>query len=139
MKYIIKSLIIIVFVAFATKSNAQVMAQKAQWVTIKSTNLKCWICKYKLEDYLMKESIVSYESGIAQLKFNLLQGEVRVQYYPDRITPEDIKLIMNNAGFDADTEKANPDSYKKLPPQCKYATEGGGPQKGKPCHTEPQE
>ncbi len=138
MKSIIRILLaVVVFTAFATKTNAQVMAKKPEWITIKSANLKCWTCKQRLEEYMNKESVVNYESGIAQIKFNLLQGEVKIQYYPDRITPEDIRLIINNAGFDADTEKATPDSYKKLPLECKYASEGGGPQKGKPCHTEP--
>ncbi|MCX6208597.1 MAG: hypothetical protein NTZ59_03590 [Bacteroidetes bacterium] len=137
MKSIIKSLVVCFFVVAALKSNAQVMAQKAQWVTIKSNNLKCWECKQRLEAYMMKESDASFEGGIAELKFNLVQGELKVKYYPDRIDTSDIKLIMNNAGFDADTEKANPDSYTKLPAICKRAEDGGGPKKGEPCHVEP--
>ncbi len=35
------------------------------------------------------------------------------------------------------TMKATEDSYKKLPPACKRNEEGGGPQKGKPCHMQP--
>lgn len=135
MKKIICVIIFELFLSF--KINAQVMAKKPEWVTIKSENLKCWVCKYKLNDYLMKESVASFESGIIELKFNLILGELKVKFYPDRISVDDIKLAMNNAGFDADTEKANEESYKKLPPQCKYAKEGGGPQKGKPCHLEP--
>jgi periplasmic mercuric ion binding protein len=131
-------LILLVAFTFTTySSNAQVMAKKPEWVTIKSENLKCWVCKQRLNDYLMKESVASFESGIIELKFNLIAGELKVKFYPDRIDIDDIKLAMNNAGFDADAEKATPDSYKKLPPPCKYANEGGGPQKGKPCHIEP--
>ena len=119
-----KKIIVIVFVCFLifiNKSNAQVMAKKPEWITIKSNNLKCWTCKQRLEDYMMKESNASYEGAIAQLKFNLLQGELKVQYYPDRIDISDIKLMMNNAGFDADAELANADSYKKLPAICKLS------------------
>lgn len=138
MKKIISVFLVCFFItALMQNANAQVMAQKAQWITIKSNNLKCWECKQRLEAYMMKESDASYEGGIAQLKFNLLQGELKVQFYPDRIDTSDIKLIINNAGFDADTEKANPDSYKKLPAICKRAEDGGGPKKGEPCHVEP--
>lgn len=140
MKKIVKTtLLAACLIVFSHKAQSQVMAQKLQWITIKSANLKCWVCKQKLESYLMKVSIANYESGIAQVKFNLMQGEVKIQYYPDRIEPDDLKIIIRNAGFDAENEKANPDSYKKLPPECKYAAEGGGPQKGKPCQIEPNE
>lgn len=138
MKKVINVFLVVFFLTvFVQKTNAQVMAQKAQWITIKSANLKCWVCKQRLEDYMMKESNANFEGGIAQLKFNLLQGELKVQYYPDRIEVSDIKLIINNAGFDADAEKATESSYKKLPAICKRAEDGGGPKKGEPCHVEP--
>lgn len=121
----------------STNIKAQVMAQKPEWVTIKSANLRCWICKERLESYMDKESKMNYESGIAQMKFNLLTSEVRIQYHPDRIVPDDIRVIMNNAGFDADTTKATESSYKKLPFICKRNEEGGGPTKGNPCHLPP--
>ena len=137
MNKLIVCTIAIVFSVVTLKSSAQVMAQKPLWITIKSENLKCWVCKHRMEDYLMKESVTNFESGVAEVKTNVLLGEIKVKYYPDRITPEDIRLIINNAGFDADKEKANADSYKKLPALCKYASEGGGPKKGEPCHVEP--
>jgi outer membrane protein OmpA-like peptidoglycan-associated protein len=118
-------------------ARAQVMAQKMQWVTIKSANLRCWECKEKLEKYLTKENYANMGNGLAQWRINLLQGEIRLQYYPDRVSPDDIRTAMNNAGFDADSAKAEPDSYKTLPLVCKRPEEGGGPQKGKPCHIPP--
>lgn len=136
-----KKNILILLVAFLAvsfnKAHGQVMAQKAVWITIKSANLKCWICKDKLETYINTESKANYESGISQVKFNLFRSEMRILYSPDRITPEDIRVIINNAGFDADEEKATEASYKKLPPLCKRNEDGGGPSKGKPCHMPP--
>lgn len=136
-----KKNILILLVAFLAvsfnKAHGQVMAQKAVWIIIKSANLKCWICKDKLETYINTESKANYESGISQVKFNLFSSEMRILYYPDRITPEDIRVIINNAGFDADEEKATEASYKKLPPLCKRNEDGGGPSKGKPCHMPP--
>lgn len=115
----------------------QVMSKKAEWLTIKSTNLKCWECKERLEKYLSIASKSEMEGGISQMKFNLLQGELRVLYFPDRATPDMIRTAINNAGFDADEEKAEESAYKKLPPICKRPEDGGGPQPRKPCHVPP--
>lgn len=118
-------------------AQSQVMSAKPQWVTIKSDNLKCWQCKERLDKYLIIENNANMQKGMIQWKINLLAGEIRVQYVPDRVSVDDIKTALNNAGFDADDEKAEPDAYKKLPPICKRAEDGGGPQKSKPCHIPP--
>ena len=107
---------------------------KFQWVTVKSANLKCWECKERLDKYLIMENKAHMESGIMQWKMNLLQGEIKFQYLPDRTSAEDIKAALNNAGFDADDVKAEEEAYKKLPPICKRQEDGGGAKKGKPCH-----
>jgi mercuric ion binding protein len=133
MKKIIYSLLILT--CFSAATHAQ--QPKPQWVTIKSPNLKCWECRDRLEKYLLVENKSSMESGMMQWKINLLQGEIKVQYLPDRTNPEVIRTAMNNAGFDADDSKADEESYKKLPQACKRAADGGGPQKGKPCHVQP--
>jgi hypothetical protein len=139
MKKILQLIAFVIISLASSKVNCQVMAQKPEWIVIKSANLRCWICKDRLESYVDKESKANYESGIAQMKFNLFSSEIRIQYYPDRITPEDIKEIINNAGFDADSSKATESSYKKLPPLCKRNEDGGGPTKGNPCHLNPNE
>lgn len=121
------------------KLSAQVMAAKPEWVTIKTPNIRCWECKDKLEKWLIVENKANMQSGLIQWKFNLLAGEIRFQFLPDRVSVDEIRIALNNAGFDADDEKAEESAYKKLPPICKRNEEGGGPQKGKPCHIEPQE
>ncbi len=112
-------------------------SSKLQWVTIKSSNLKCWECKDRLEKYLLVENKASMESGMAQWKMNVLQGEIKVQYWPERTDESAIRAAINNAGFDADTEKATPEAYVKLPPICKRAEDGGGPKPNRPCHVPP--
>lgn len=123
------------FLAIATAANAQ--QPKPEWVTIKSANLRCWECKERLDRYLLMENKANMESGMMQWKINLLQGEIKVQFLPDRTNAPAIKAALNNAGFDADTDKAEEEAYKKLPPICKRPEDGGGPQKGKPCHMQP--
>ncbi len=110
--------------------------RKPEWATIKTPNLRCWECKKRLEDYMARE-VGQTQGGIIKMQINLLSGTTRVQYWPDRVNLNYIQTAFANAGFDADDIKAEPDSYKKLPPSCKRAEEGGGPQKGKPCHMEP--
>jgi mercuric ion binding protein len=132
MKRIVSALLLTAAMYFT----AGAQQQKPEWVTIKSANLKCWECKERLDKWLLKEKGIT-ESGITNWKINLLQGEIKVQYLPNYITPDGIRVSLNNAGFDADAEKAEPDAYKKLPPSCKRAEDGGGPQKGKSCHVQP--
>lgn len=128
----------VLFLSLITaKINAQVMAAKAQTVTIKSANLRCWTCKEKLEEYLVRENEDNMQSGMLKRTYNLMAGEIRIQYLPDRVSIDAIKTALNNAGFDTDSTKATPDAYKTLPPICKRKEDGGGPQKGKPCHIEP--
>jgi hypothetical protein len=125
------------FFVMTFSSKAQVMAAKQEWITIKSANLKCWECKERLDRYLVLENNAIFEKGLIQWRINLISGEIRLQYIPDRVTPDDIRAALNNSGFDADTEKASEEAYKKLPPICKRVEDGGGPQKGKPCHLPP--
>lgn len=129
---------LILAIMFVMTSNYLLAQQdKALWVTIKSANLRCWECKEKLEKYLIVENQASMETGVVQWKINLLQGEIKLQYFPDRVSPDIIRTALNNAGFDADNEKATEDAYKLLPAACKRAVDGGGPQLRKPCHLQP--
>ena len=129
-----KIFVAVLFLIFAHTSSAQ--SAKAEWVILKSNNLKCWECKDVLDKYLTKEKD-NTEGGIVQWKINLLQGEVRIQFLPDRTSADEVRAAVNNAGFDTDKEKALDEAYKKLPPSCKRAEEGGGPQLRKPCHLKP--
>ena len=132
-----KQLIVLAFAILSLNNIVKAQESKVQWVTIKSANLKCWECKERLEKYLTIENNTSMESGIVQWKINLLQGEIKFQFDPDRVNLSMLKAALNNAGFDADSELATEESYKLLPQACKRATEGGGPQPRKPCHLEP--
>ena len=131
MKKIIVALLLLISVNHVSAQSA-----KAEWVILKSNNLKCWECKDVLDKYLTKEK-ENTEGGIVQWKINLLQGEVRIQFLPDRTSADEVRAAINNAGFDTDKEKALDEAYKKLPPSCKRAEEGGGPQLRKPCHVKP--
>jgi hypothetical protein len=131
-----KKLVLLLFAAISMSSVSFAQNRKAEWATIKTPNVRCWECKKRLEDYMARE-IAQTESGVIKMQINLIQGTTRVQYWPDRVNVNYIQTAFANAGFDADEIKATEDSYKKLPPSCKRNEEGGGPQKGKPCHLQP--
>lgn len=134
--YIVMKKIIVAVLSLIIAHTASAQSAKAEWVILKSNNLKCWECKDVLDKYLTKEK-ENTEGGIVQWKINLLQGEVRIQFLPDRTNADEVRAAVNNAGFDTDKEKALDEAYKKLPPSCKRAEEGGGPQLRKPCHVKP--
>ncbi len=116
----------------ASATHAQVMQSKAQWATLSVPQMKCWECKDRLDKYLTREKGPTSDAGIMQWTINMTSGTLRIQYVPDRINLDAIRTAINNAGFDADSTKATPDSYAKLPPICKRAAEGGGQLKGAP-------
>lgn len=133
-----KLLFVVGFIFSVTLANAQVMSAKAQTVVIKSANLRCWQCSELLDKYLTRENKGGFlDNALLEWKINLLKGEIKIKFLPDRTNIDDIKVAINNAGFDADNEKAEPDAYKKLPSACKREEDGGGPKKGVPCHVKP--
>jgi copper chaperone CopZ len=136
-----KRLFFIVFMLpLAFSVQAQVMQQKAIWVNINVPQMKCWECKAKLEKYLLKETNDENDAGIFQVRVNLVNATVRIQYSPDKFTLDQLRTAIANAGYDADSTKANEDSYKMLPPACKRKDDGGGPQKGQPpCNIPPDQ
>ena len=130
-------LILVVAVLFFYNAQSQVMSQRAQWITIKSNNLRCWECKQKLENFLIAANYSEMDNGMLERRYDLFSGEIRIKYLPDRVTPDVLRAVINEAGFDADSTKADADAYKKLPPICKRAEDGGGPQLRKNCQVEP--
>jgi len=137
MKKIIFSLL---FFGSVKAVNAQVMSAKPVTVTLNVPQLKCWECKDHLDKYLLRETGPNGDNGIVKWTANMTSGTLKIQYVPDRITLDYIKTAINNAGFDVDSTAATEDAYKKLPPICKRAAEGGGQIKGQPpCKLPPDE
>jgi len=120
--------------------DAQVMSAKAVTITLNVPQLKCWECKDRLDKYLLQETGPNGDNGILGWTANMSSGTLKIKYVPDRITLDYIRTAINNAGFDVDSTTATPDAYKKLPPICKRAAEGGGQIKGQPpCKLPPDE
>jgi hypothetical protein len=132
-----KQILAISFLLIAMQSHAQVMQAKATWATIQVPQLKCWECRERLDQYLIKEKGPNTDAGIIQWKDNLRNGTIKIQFFPDRISLAYICTAIANAGFDADTVTAEPDSYKRLPKACKKASDGSGFGPYKFCELDP--
>lgn len=80
---------------------------------IKTSVENCKICKKNIEDYFRREP------GISRVDVNTYNKVVTVRYYSDRTNLSNIRTAIANVGYDADTVKANPESYARLPACCK--------------------
>lgn len=108
---------VILFLGFSWGASAQVKHDVAT-IRIK-TSVECQMCQKKIQDYFLREP------GIQYVNVNYHNKIVTVRYMPSQITPSYIRTDIANLGYDADTVKANPESYAKLPDCCKK----GGMQK----------
>jgi copper chaperone CopZ len=77
------------------------------------TSVECQMCKDRIEKYFKREP------GIQYMNVNFHNKIATVRYYTDRTTPSNIRTAIANLGYDADTVKANPEFYAKLPDCCK--------------------
>ncbi len=104
---------LIVIALFAVVFIANAQAKVNGKAVIKTPALVCEECKDRLEQYLFRTA------GITSVKADFKRHTVTVTWLTDRISLLDIKLAINNAGFDADDELAEETAAKKLPPCCK--------------------
>lgn len=44
---------------------------------------------------------------------------ITIKYRPEQVTPDKIRTVVSNAGYDADSVKANADAYEKPDGCCK--------------------
>lgn len=131
--------IIMAMLLLAGAAGARAQEQKAVWATITVPQVKCWECRDRLEKAMLREKGPNGDAGILQVKINQGVGQVRIQYLPSRINLPFIQTAIANYGFDADSVQAEPSVYAKLPPKCRRAADGGGPQKGDPCRMGPMD
>jgi len=112
MKYFHLSLLAILFglSAFAQQKTTD----KA---VIKTPGMTCEQCITRIEKAFFKQY------GIISAKADLKTKTTTVSWYTDRTNIEEIKVIINNAGYDADDETADETAYKRLPACCKKPVE----------------
>ena len=86
----------------------------AQTDTIKIvTSSVCSTCKKTIEHDL------SFEKGVKSSILNVETRELTVVYDSKKSNPDKIRLAVTKIGYDADSLKADPKSFKRLPECCK--------------------
>jgi len=84
-----------------------------QKVVISIPTLYCSYCEENIYNALQREeSIVSF-------KIKLSKREVEISYLPYRTNPNNLRAIINNAGYQADTLLPNQDLVNLLPVCCR--------------------
>ena len=86
-------------------------AEKFKTIIIQ-TSAECGDCKARLEEKL------NYTSGIKFAELDLESKKLTVKFATSKITEEEIKLIINEIGYDADDQKAKKEAVQKLPLCC---------------------
>lgn len=111
MKTIIKKYGIALAALFVL-SGISAYAQKKAEIKIK-TSAECEMCKTTIE------KTMAYTKGVKKATLDLKTRELTVVYNPKKVTPEQIRKAISDAGYDADDVPANNKAYQKLEACCK--------------------
>lgn len=76
------------------------------------TSAECGDCKVRIEDAL------NYTKGVKFAELDLETKKVTVKFAPKKINLEQIKSVINETGYDADSSKATKEAVLKLPLCC---------------------
>ena len=107
------------FVLIAVMS-AGVMAaekQKNKVVTIQTSAI-CGSCKARIE------RVLKASDGVEEALLNLNSKKVKVKYDPSKTSPEKLREIIANTGYNADEVKRSEEAYEKLPLCCQKVVPG---------------
>lgn len=105
-------ILILALVMITTNLAGQSAQKKGEELKVK-TSAQCGMCKERIE------KVMAYEKGIFESELNLDEKVLTVRYNPKKITPEKIRKVLNDTGYDADDTKADLKAYAKLPDCCK--------------------
>ena len=106
---IIKSGITLTVLLLAFGITAQ--AQKKAEIKIK-TSAECEMCKTTIEKTL------KYTKGVKSATLDLATKEITIVYNSKKVTPDELRKAISDAGYDADNVPANNKAYKKLQQCC---------------------
>lgn len=77
------------------------------------TSSVCEMCKKTIEKHL------SFEKGVSKSTLNLDDKIITVVFNPQKTDADKIRLAITKSGYDADSLKANPKAFSRLPDCCK--------------------
>jgi periplasmic mercuric ion binding protein len=107
-KYFTGTVLIAVMMVFYISLSAKA---KAEVVTIQ-TSAVCESCKARIEKALKSTD------GIMEANLNLDNKKIKVKYNPEKTSPDQIRAVIANTGYDADNVKRTTEGFNKLPHCC---------------------
>jgi copper chaperone CopZ len=81
------------------------------------TSAQCEMCKETIEEAL------AFTPGVKKSNLDMENKFVKVVYRPSKTTYHKICVAISDAGYNADSLKADPKAYDQLPACCKYRKE----------------
>ena len=87
---------------------------KTEVVNIQTSAI-CESCKARIERALKSTP------GVAEANLNLDNKKIKVKYYPEKITADQIRTVIANTGYDADNVKKTETAFNNLPHCCQKA------------------
>lgn len=104
-KLIITALLSLLFMQKMQAGNTDTLSIK--------TSAVCNECKEIIEQYL------SFEKGVESSNLDVKTKMLKVVYNPQKTDPQKIRIAVTKSGYDADSLKADPKAFRKLPECCK--------------------
>jgi periplasmic mercuric ion binding protein len=108
MKSLLNAFLLVAILSVGTEAMA---SSKSKVISIK-TSAVCGSCKARIE-----KALTSTE-GVEGAILNLNNQKVKVKYDPAKTSPEKLREVVVNTGYNADDVKANEEAYHKLPGCC---------------------
>jgi periplasmic mercuric ion binding protein len=103
---------IIIVSLFLSFSSLFLKAQGPDTLRVQ-TSAVCGECKEIIERYL------SFEKGILSSDLDVKSKVLTVIYNQKKTDPDKIRVAITHSGYDADSLKADPRAFRKLPECCK--------------------
>lgn len=100
-------------ILFTTLTLNVAMAQKSIETVEIQTSSVCDMCKETIEKQL------AFTKGVTAADLDVETGIATVSYKTNRTTIEDIRLSINEVGYDADDSKTTKEAYDNLHECCK--------------------
>lgn len=91
-------------------SNAQ---SKLEKVTFKVYG-NCGMCKSKIE------GAVNEQEGVKSAEWSVKSKKMAISYNPSKITLDQLKQLIADAGYDSESHRASDGKYKSLHGCCQY-------------------
>tara|TARA_B110000967_G_C18873955_1_gene557119 strand:+ start:762 stop:1103 length:342 start_codon:yes stop_codon:yes gene_type:complete len=108
-----KNLAWILAVVLTTSSMAQNKHKKVETVNIQ-TSAVCEMC----EELIIDKNLV-FEKGVKYAEMDVETGLLTVSYRNDKTSADQIRHLISDLGYSADSVKADPEAYDNLHFCCK--------------------